>query len=269
MMKLFGARFLNLDALFKTAILLGFTIFFTQTIITGEALAYVSPKIFPFIKFSAAIMALMAVFSAVDIVRIPRKRPRMTTYTLFALSLALALLFPPAFLGGSDLKGRQVDLGLYRTENGATRASGNLELGRAAEQQRPTGPGEPPPALQGNKIVFTEENFYYSLYLLYREVEYYQGIEVEISGFVFKDASFAADEFVVSRFVMVCCTADMQLAGIMCHFPGSQGLEENTWVRVKGVLQQGTFRGETIPVIIPVEISPINMPDPPYVYPKF
>ncbi len=304
-MQIFETRSLNIEALFRTAILAGLGLFFALTLISGEALIYVNPKMLPFIKFGAITMGLLAVISALDIFTIPRQKVRLTTYTLFGLALALALIFPPASIGSGDLKGRQMEMGLSRDPSAAAEQNDHLEPGaKGTEIQPGTGeepgfqqespPGEegmlfeetpqhepgadperpamvegisPKPDLENGNIVVDEQNFLNWLYILYRDAEEYRGTEVEITGFVFRDEKFEHNQFVLARFIMVCCIADMQLAGLMCIYEGAQELQTDEWVSIRGHIEEETFLGEKIPVIIPEEIVPAEKPEIPYIYP--
>jgi len=300
--QIFETRSLNIEAFFRTAILAGLGLFFALTLISGEALIYVNPKMLPFIKFGAITMGLLAVISALDIFTIPRQKVRLTTYTLFGLALALALIFPPASIGSGDLKGRQMEMGLSRDPSAAADQNNHLEPGTEStgiqpgeepglQQESPLGeegmlpdepqhePGadperpvteegiSPKPDLEDGNIVVDEQNFLNWLYILYRDAEEYRGTEIEITGFVFRDEEFEQNQFVLARFIMVCCIADMQLAGLMCRYEGAQELQTDEWVRILGHIEEETFLGEKIPVIIPEEIIPAEKPEIPYIYP--
>ncbi len=275
-MKIFATRSLNLEALFRTIILTGFSAFFALTIKTGEALIYVNPKMLPFIKFGAAAMGIMAVISAKDVFKIPRNKARLTTYMLFALPLALALIFPPASIGSGDLKGRQMEMGLPQERPAETELEPNQkqeQVGPGGSEPEHDAPADlkdgisPVPDLEEEIIVVKDYNYINWLYILYRDADAYQGTEIEITGFVFKDADFEENQFVVSRFVMVCCIADMQLAGLLCRYEGAQELEVDSWVHIRGTLERDTFMGESLPAIIPREIIPVEKPQIPYIYP--
>lgn len=301
-MQIFETRSLNIEAFFRTAILAGLGLFFALTLISGEALIYVNPKMLPFIKFGAITMGLLAVISALDIFTIPRQKVRLTTYTLFGLALALALIFPPTSIGSGDLKGRQMEMGLSRDLSAAADQNNHLEPGTESTGIQPEGepgfqqespPGEegmlpdepqhepgadperpvteegisPKPDLEDGNIVVDEQNFLNWLYILYRDAEEYRGTEIEITGFVFRDEEFEQNQFVLARFIMVCCIADMQLAGLMCRYEGAQELQTDEWVSIRGHIEEETFLGEKIPVIIPEEIIPAEKPEIPYIYP--
>ncbi len=301
-MQILKTRSLNIEAFFRTAILAGLGLFFALTLISGEALIYVNPKMLPFITFGAITMGLLAVISARDIFTIPRQKVRLTTYTLFALALALALIFPPASIRSGDLKGRQMEMGLTRNSSAAAEQNAHLEPGTEGtgippgeepgfQQETPSGeagalPEEPQhepatdpempasdeglspqPDLEDGGIVVDEQNFLNWLYILYRDAEEYRGTEIEITGFVFRDEKFEQNQFVLARFIMVCCIADMQLAGLMCLYEDAQELQVDEWVRIRGNIEEDTFLGEKIPVIIPKEITPAERPAIPYIYP--
>jgi len=87
------------------------------------------------------------------------------------------------------------------------------------------------------------------------------GRPVSLVGFVSRSGE---DEFTLSRFVVVCCTADGNAVSLPVRGGGSFG--RDTWVRVSGSLALGTG-GKPEPYIAAVTVEVVPQPGQPYLYP--
>jgi putative membrane protein len=144
-------------------------------------------------------------------------------------------------------------------------AVGDLQLSTSAagqESQSNVGaiPAEGP-------IVIESGNYYPILCDLYTDLDKYVGRTVTVTGFVFRDESFAVDQFVTARLLMVCCAADMQTVGLLCQYDGAPQLESDSWVTVTGVLQKVPFGGEDAPCIAVGSVEAVEAPEDAYIYP--
>jgi putative membrane protein len=95
----------------------------------------------------------------------------------------------------------------------------------------------------------------------------FSGEEARVIGFVYRDDRFAADEFMVSRFVISCCAADAAPIGLLVRSPDGSQFGDDTWVQVTGTFESGQLDGETMPVLLADTIEPAEIPEQPYLYP--
>lgn len=95
----------------------------------------------------------------------------------------------------------------------------------------------------------------------------FAGQPVDVIGFVYHDERLADDEVLVSRFIVSCCVADANVVTMVVRWPDAATLEDDAWVQVQGVLQPGEFNGAPLPVVAAQSITPVTMPDQPYLYP--
>lgn len=95
----------------------------------------------------------------------------------------------------------------------------------------------------------------------------FAGEPVDVVGFVFRDERFADDQFMVTRFVVSCCVADANVAGMVVRSPEAASLTADQWVRVRGVLEPGSLGEHTLPVIAAAAVTPAEPPQQPYLYP--
>ena len=97
------------------------------------------------------------------------------------------------------------------------------------------------------------------------------GQKVQVSGFVFQDERFGADHFLVTRFVVSCCVADANVLGLLVRTPADVALENDQWVEVRGSFAEmdsaSTVENWHMPVVLSETITPIDVPNQPYLYP--
>lgn len=118
------------------------------------------------------------------------------------------------------------------------------------------------------KIVISDEEFYQWLTEIFTNMNQYVGYRVAIKGFVFKDDPELKDnEFLASRFMMSCCTADLVPCGIVCQYEQLSALKADTWITVEGIIHIGEYLGEDEPQITVTSISEAKKPKEEYIYP--
>jgi uncharacterized repeat protein (TIGR03943 family) len=157
--------------------------------------------------------------------------------------LILGWLVPPQPLGASAIGNREVNLG-------------GLTSMAAPSSDRRMG------------LVTGELNILDWLYIINQTADPadMNGSEARLIGFVYRDERFAADQFMVSRFILSCCVADATPAGLIVEWPDSATLEENQWVDISGQFRATSFNGITVPVLVVEEIKQVDPPSLPYLY---
>ena len=93
------------------------------------------------------------------------------------------------------------------------------------------------------------------------------GQAADVIGFVYRDPHLPADEFLVSRFAVTCCSADATAVGLLVRWPGAAGLADNVWVRVRGPVVAAAYAGRGIPRIVAEAVDGVEAPGQPYLYP--
>lgn len=164
---------------------------------------------------------------------------------LFLLPIVLGVLAPPQPLGAAAISNREVNV--------TTSGSALPAAVRAAAAKD---------AVQKNQLDWLN-TFAGSAH----PAEDFAGEPVDVVGFVFRDERFAADQFMVTRFVVSCCVADANVAGMVVRTAATSTLTADQWVRVRGVLEPGRLGDRTLPVIAAESISPAEAPQQPYLYP--
>lgn len=123
--------------------------------------------------------------------------------------------------------------------------------------------------MEKDLIIVEDTNFLDIMTVMDMYQEDLLGKTVEIMGFVYREPGMNKDELVVARFSMTCCTADSAVYGLLVKGEETREFENDTWVRIKGSIDQAEFNGWTIPMIHLEEALEIPEPDSPYVYPRF
>jgi putative membrane protein len=95
----------------------------------------------------------------------------------------------------------------------------------------------------------------------------YLGQTANVTGFVYHDPRLKDGQFLVSRFAIVCCTADAFAIGMVVDWPKSASLPDDQWVKVKGTVESTQLADQTLPLIRANSIEPVQVPDQPYLFP--
>lgn len=163
---------------------------------------------------------------------------------LLALPVLLGTAVPPRPLGATAFQNREIDIGM------------------PSSVQAPSGSQLAIIATAG------ERNILDWLYLFQRSNDpaTFNGEDVHLIGFVYRDSRFEADQFMVSRFTISCCAADAMPVGLIVQWPEAETLFTDQWVEVKGTLQASSFADSQIPMIIADEIVETAVPAQPYLY---
>ena len=164
---------------------------------------------------------------------------------LILLPIVLGVVVPPQPLGAAALANREVNVTMQRSSLPAAV--------RAAAQKGST-----------EKNVLDWLNAFAGGA---NSAATFAGQPAKVTGFVFRDDRFAADQFMVTRFVVSCCVADANVAGMVVRWPEASGLLADQWVEVSGVLEAGKLGSQTLPVLAAQQVKPVDVPDQPYLYP--
>jgi uncharacterized repeat protein (TIGR03943 family) len=244
----------RLESAFKGLILVGLALFLTSSMVNGTLLFYINRR-FAWLTWVAAILLLIIAFAYQQTSHAVRQHGSgegqhhhhhgnegvWIAILLVALPLVLGVLVPARPLGAQAVGLREMNtggVGLGNDENVLTRAVGERNI---LDWLRVFGAAEDPAAFDGQNAT--------------------------VQGFVFRDASFAADQFMLSRFVVSCCVADATAVGLVTSWPDASSLPLDTWLEVRGKFQAGQFEGEPRPILIAESVTPISPPNQPYLYP--
>lgn len=95
----------------------------------------------------------------------------------------------------------------------------------------------------------------------------FAGRNIKVKGFVYKEDGLAADQLVISRFLITHCIADASVVGILAQHEEADKLESDTWLEIEGTLEVAAYNGEEMPLIKAEKVNQISVPAEPYIYP--
>ncbi|MDR3597665.1 TIGR03943 family putative permease subunit [Clostridium sp.] len=278
---------LNLDIIIKILILLGFSAFYFRIISNNEIIMYVHPRIIPFVIFGMISMFIIALFLITDSFRNKKKKIKLKNYMIFIIPLIMTFFMQNTNTNSAvttgdvninsntssntdfskssnnpsnqnnDLKNTLLSNSAYELYSGKTESDGE---GKVDKNQLD---------IENNIIQVNPKNFVLSLDEILGNPNKYIGKEIEMSGFVYKgkDLDLKVNEFILSRFMMVCCAADLQVAGIECDDNNLGSFDNGAWIKVKGKIKTNTSGDEVDPIIVAEQIEKDPNPDTSYVYP--
>lgn len=93
---------INIEAVLKLIILLGFALFFYLTIESGKALLYIHPRIVPYMNFGIVAMILISLFIVRDIFK-PKRKVSITPYLFFLIPLIMAFALPAKSMDSTSM----------------------------------------------------------------------------------------------------------------------------------------------------------------------
>jgi putative membrane protein len=264
----------NINVAFKMLLLFGFSTFFLLSIFTGMVSLYVHPRMIPYMIFASATMLFIALLLFNDLFKPTLEKTNSWSLLFFMIPLIMAFVLPATSFDANS--GTIGDVQFSANTNNTFQNNQQLNNTEAAadnnstidsKDANETSKTEDSIPLQNGILVMDSKNFYHFLCEIYENLEQYKGTSIEVVGFVFKDNMYASNEFVPARLMMVCCAADMQPTGLLCHYEETSELVVNSWVKVRGVIDETIFDGEKIPCIIAQCVEKAEEPSEPYVYP--
>ncbi|MFA6940880.1 MAG: TIGR03943 family protein [Clostridiaceae bacterium] len=252
---------LNAEALIKIIILFGYSIFSINSIRTGKIKLYVHPRIVPFIIFGIIVMIIIGMISVKDLCSAYKRKVRFSKYLIYIIPLIMAFSIKAKAIDSSMIRNKSITINQNTNSMASASKTQNIDYSSIS-------PSEGKKLnIEGNTIIVNDENFVFSLDELNENIKKYEKMKIKITGFVYKDKSFKENEFVAARFMMTCCTADMQVVGLMCNFQNTKALNNDTWVEITGKLEKSDYQGQVSACIKVDSIKKISKPDNQYVYP--
>ncbi|MGJ9384145.1 TIGR03943 family putative permease subunit [Salipaludibacillus sp. CF4.18] len=281
-------------------ILLGFALLLLAFILTGNIKHYIAPKMWPFIYFATAVLFFLG---ALQVLRSARKEDdgehcdcgadhsmkgspfvKLLIYAIFVFPIVTGFVLPDKVLDSSVAANRGISYGdgilkKPTTETNATSSSQaentdefieGSESGLESDESFNQYYLDLTQELKDlDTIIVTDDNYLDIMTVLDLHLEQLIGKEIVMEGFVYREADFEEYTLAIARFSMTCCVADAGVFGTIIESDLAPEFDNDTWVEVKGTIDQSTYHEFTIPLIHPQQINTIEEPDQPYVFPTF
>ncbi|RSD29093.1 TIGR03943 family putative permease subunit [Mesobacillus subterraneus] len=122
--------------------------------------------------------------------------------------------------------------------------------------------------LEHGEIIQFNDSIYSSYYEeISSDINKFQGRKVSLNGFVYKEDSFSDNQLVVSRFLVTHCVADASIIGFLSEFPDAAKIEKDSWIKIEGIIENGTYMDTPIPLVKVTNWEEVSEPESPYLYP--
>lgn len=235
----------------KTTILLGLGVYFVYNIASGSITNYINTR-FAWLSYVA-----VALFFGLGLVSLyallkpnvaqptafdhNREKISLPVLLIVAIPLVLGTLVPSRPLGVEAING---DLRI----SSVTAARGSVVTKDPMQRD----------VLDWSRL-FTQSEF----------PNEFDGQDASVIGFVYRQPDFPANTFMVARFTVSCCVADALPIGLPSYWEveDTEALPDGTWVQVEGAFKAGSFGGINIPILQAQNITRIEQPEHPYIYP--
>ncbi len=238
----------------KIGILLGLSIYFAYTALSGRWALYIDPR-FKWLSIIAVLLFAVLALSYLGKSTASEHHHhehddhehihvRLGTILIVALPLLFGVLIPAKPLGATAIKTRGID-----TDFTSVSLGGNSSTSLT--------------------IVASERNILDWVRAIADTSDPAElaGQEANVVGFVYRDARFDESQFMVARFTISCCVADALAIGLVVQLPeDSPGYATDSWVRVEGHFEEHFFEDTVIPVLVADVVTPVDQPDQPYLY---
>jgi putative membrane protein len=252
---------------------------------SGKYQSYVTPKMLPYLYFAASVMLI---WTGVGMFRLFRPQHKTRVAHCFVLVIPIILYLLPhnsisasdlssGYLSGNTLVGLTGQSGKGNaTGNPASSANGATDSNSANDTNNGITSDSPDESQQNDlpgldvknkKITVDDDRFGMWLSELYTNMEKYEGYQISIKGFVYKDPeTMKSNEFVPARLMMSCCSADLSPFGIICKYDKASELKKDTWLTVEGTIHVGQYMDQDEPQVTVTKTSPAQKVDG-YIFP--
>lgn len=227
-----------------------------------RTLLYVKDTIIPYIKFGSEIIISLSLFIVRNLFN-PKKKVYRSLYSFFIIPLLVAYILPATTVSSKSIS----LISTKSTQQIVNTKQDKSIVYNIASPEKTTIKVDAKLNIQGNTVFMTDNNFLKWTQEISYNMAKYEGKKIELTGFVFKGDGFKYNEFVPARFLMTCCTSDLQPIGLLAHYDKAKALKQDTWLIVTGTIKIIDYHGEKTPVIIVASVKNTSKPTIEYVYP--
>ncbi|OPY57075.1 MAG: hypothetical protein A4E55_01851 [Pelotomaculum sp. PtaU1.Bin035] len=282
----------NTEALFKSLILLGFSVFLFWLVKSNNIIYYINPRFVKLTTAAAVLIFFMFMAQAGNSFRwtstchscchFGHGNNKLYLFP-FVVTLLIAFLLPNNALDSSVAYNKGMNLSTRPAasaqSDSTTAGPGNVPTTRTNNNdtniQGDTLKAQNPvqskidELRKSSLIKISEDNFTLVTNEVNMYSDQYVGKEITMLGFVLKERKFTSNQFGLARYVISCCTADAVPDGFICEYKNASNFCEGDWLNIRGYIQLGKYEGNTVPVIMVTSFSKAQEPQNPYIYPVY
>ncbi|MFT8322896.1 MAG: TIGR03943 family protein [Bacillus sp. (in: firmicutes)] len=274
-------------------VLIGISLLLFKLLLTGNISLFISPKLYPLLAVSILLLMIVGIiqifFGTSETTEVscnccaehlpPKNTFRsFIYYSFFIIPVITGLLFSDHTLGSSIAKNREIQFVSSQAEaqqdslsiqsNDQTQNTAAVNDTYSTSQQYMTQKEYDrlqQTLFQEKTIKVDDKRYVPTMGILENHLDQFIGKEVELTGFVYREKDFSANQVVLARFVITCCIADASVDGMMLQ-GNVAGLKNDSWIKVKGKITKTTFHANPIPELTVTSAQEIPAPSNPYVY---
>ncbi len=272
-MNLIKKKSLDISQVLDIFIIYGFALFFGKILSNGDVYLYVHPRIIPYLKYASYYLLLILPFMFRGLMKRKPAKIDFSRYAIVGVTLLLAFAVPAATINASNAGNRSSFSSSLPTTQGNTSLSGTSNPSASSAGGDSTSEswsyvGKPETEkVSSDELIIDSENFLTAIDDICVNLNSYVGKKVQIYGFVYREAGMQPGEYVVGRYLMSCCTADLSIAGLLCYSQDGDSLRSDDWISIEGTVEEGDYDGSTLPRVRVTGIKSIPKPADEYVYP--
>ena len=286
----------------KATILLGFSFYILQLIITSDILQFIVPQLVIYVKIAVTFLMIVSAFQYYIAILSMKKTviicecghdhdhvfghdhshhsEKFTLktgfiYGLFLVPLLLGFLLPNQSVASSLASNRGMNLGGMTTQNNGAQVELDGNEDPALRKLFKTNVYDKDYAKLGmllynqNVIEMKDKWFIEKLQSMNMFVDNFQGKEIKIMGFIYRESGLTSNQFIIARMGMTHCIADISPFGIIAEAANSNEFLNNAWVTITGKIGKTTFNGQPVIKIEVEKSEPAKAPKVQYVYPDW
>ena len=264
----------NPEILLQVVICFVLSALFVYALISGKASAYVHPRLYGFLWFSAATLFVIAVFT-LRFALTPKHNSRPLKNILLIVPIITAVIIPVGAVQSQAISfgtsiGRAQNTSSFAQNKGVVISDsipskddiGIETSSSCSSSSSSTAPQED----KDGVMTISDEQFAKWYTDINQNMKKYEGKTVKMKGQVFRMSTFAKNEIVPARYAMVCCAADLQPCGILCRSNETSQFKENDWVWVTGKIKIENYQNQTMPVCYVTKIEKADKAKDDYIY---
>lgn len=256
---------IDAENIIKISIFICFSVYFIYLIISKKLYIYIHPRLMPVIIISIVIMILiiLCMINYIPDKSIKRNKTiRCEDYAFFLIPIIAVFFIETNTIKAANKESSIGEIS-NQTDNIKKDNTNNTIMKNSEQGYKKITTLD----ISENTININSNNFIFSLNEILDNPEKYKNYTININGFIYRDKTLKQNEFVIGRHIMVCCAADMQVAGVICEYNENELYDNYTWVKAKGKICTRLSDGSEEVYISVQSMEEDKNPDTSYVYP--
>lgn len=112
------------------------------------------------------------------------------------------------------------------------------------------------------------DNYANILQAVHDDLNSYVGMKIKFTGYVYRLIDFNDEQFVLARDMLLNENSTQSVViGFLAQYKNAPNLKDGEWVEIIGVIEEGKYHKEEIPVIRVTEIQQTDVPESCFVMP--